>query len=60
MLSRRSRAFDYALRAVRRESGRQAGAASSRGARRDAAQARRELDFYRRGQGLPYWHHGRP
>jgi hypothetical protein len=60
MLSRRSRAFDFALRAVRGESSRQPGGAFSRaGARRDRSLAQRELDSFRRGQGLPYWHHDR-
>jgi hypothetical protein len=59
MYSRRSRAFDYALRAIRRESSRTP-AVSGRGASRlEQSMARRELDSYRRGQGLPYWHHDR-
>jgi hypothetical protein len=60
MSSRRSKAFGYALRAVRRDPSRhgEAGAASSREkARRDPSMARRELESFRRGQGLPYWHH---
>jgi hypothetical protein len=60
MPSRRSRAFDYAMRAMRRESGRQPGGASGRAAaRRDRALAQRELELFRRGQGLPYWHYDR-
>jgi hypothetical protein len=63
MSSHHFKAFDYALRAVgrdpmrRRDAG--GAAASRRKARREQSVVRRELDSFRRGQGLPYWHHDR-
>jgi hypothetical protein len=62
MSSLRLKAFDYALRAVRRDSSRHrssgaAGAAGRAEARREPSMARRELDSFRRSQGMPYWHH---
>jgi hypothetical protein len=63
MSSRHLKAFDYALRAVRRDAGRHGdagGAASTRRkGPRERSIVRRELDSFRRGQGLPYWHHDR-
>jgi hypothetical protein len=57
------RFFDYALRAVRRDATRHidAGGAASprRKTRREQSMVRRELDSFRRSQGLPYWHHDR-
>ena len=62
MSSHRIKAFHYALRAVRRDpsglgSADGAARAPRARARREPSVVRRELDSFRRSQGLAYWHH---
>ena len=62
MSSHRIKSLDYALRAVGRDPSRLGsadGAARARRGRapREPSVVRRELDSFRRSQGLPYWHH---